>query len=285
MPTPQLFAVADDGPRPLAVPAGADALDGLYEGLELGVYSSLRTFGHRCFLDLGHHLARTRRSMQRLGWDYDLDEPRLRRCLDRACTQAPFQEMRVRIDVLAAPATARGSGARELIALADFTPPPRAIYERGVAVVTTGAIRRADPLAKTAGFVAQRRRLEADTPGAYERLMVDREGRVLEGLSSNFYVVRAGRLVTAGEGVLEGVTRGIVLALARARGVIVELEAPRAADLAGVDEAAISSSSRGLVPVVRIDGAPVGEGAPGPVIASLSAAYDAHVAAAVRPAV
>lgn len=285
MTTPLLFAVTDEGPQPLRVPPGANGFDGLYEGLELGVYSSLRTFGHRKFLDLDHHLARTRRSMARLGWDHAFDEARFRRALDRACTDAPFDEMRVRFDVLAAPAVARGSDSRELIALVPFTPPPRAIYDRGVAVVTTTAIARDDPLTKTADFVERRRRVEAATPDAYERLIVDAEGRVLEGFSSNFYVVRAGTLCTAGEGVLEGVTRRIVLELAQARGVSVDLSPPRAAELRAIDEAAISSSSRGLVPVVRIDGEPVGGGVPGPVIAALSAAYEAHVARAVRPAV
>ena len=280
-----LFAVEDAGPRPLPVPAGAHGFDGLYEGLALGVYSALRTFSHRMFLDLDLHIERTRRSMRRLGWDYAFDETRFPRCLDRVCTDAPFREMRVRFDVLAAPATARGSDSRELIALVPFSPPPPAIYSEGVAVVTTDAIHRHDPLTKTADFVEQRRRIELATPGAYERLMVGADGAIGEGFSSNFYAVRGGRLLTAGEGVLEGVTRSIVLSLARERGLPVELSPPRAVDLPGIDEAAISSSSRGLVPVVSIDGQPVGDGLPGPVITALGRAYDEHVAAVVRPAV
>lgn len=280
-----LFAVEDDGPRSLPVPAGVRGFDGLYAGLALGVYSALRTYGRRKFLDLDHHLARTRRSMQRLGWDYAFDEVRLRRCLDRACSASPYDEMRVRFDVLAAPAQALGCESRELIALAPFTPPAREVYECGVAVITTDAIQRDDPLTKTADFVERRKRIEAATPGAYERLIADTDGSVLEGFSSNFYVVTGGVLRTAGEGVLEGITRGIVLDLARERGVSVELSAPRAAGLAHVEEAAISSSSRGLVPVVRIDDRPVGEGVPGPVIGGLSAAYEEFVAGAVRPAV
>jgi branched-subunit amino acid aminotransferase/4-amino-4-deoxychorismate lyase len=209
----------------------------------------------------------------------------MRRCLDAACTGAPFAEMRVRFDVLAAPATAVGTRSRELIALAPFTPPAREVYQHGVQVVTTHALSRGDPLSKTADFVERRRRIEHETPGAYERLIVDAGGAILEGFSSNFYAVCGGVLVTAGEGVLEGITRRIVLDLATARGVPVALRPPRLDELDSVQEAAISSSSRGLVPVVGIDGRPVGEGVPGPVITGLSEAYEAYVEAAVKRAV
>lgn len=279
-----MYVVEADGPRALHVPAGANGFDGLYEGLDLGVYSALRTYEHCKFLDLEHHLERTRESMRRLGWDYTWDEARLRRALDEVCRSAPFAEMRVRFDVLAAPALARGSESRELIALAAFTAPQREVYERGVDLITTDAIRRDDPLTKSAQFVQQRKRIEAATPGAYERLIVAAGGVILEGFSSNFYLVRAGLLQTAGADVLEGVTRRIVLALAREHGIEVDLSPPRVAALAHADEAAISSSSRGLVPVVRIDGNAVGAGVPGPVISALAAAYEQHVARIIHAA-
>jgi branched-chain amino acid aminotransferase len=280
-----LFAVEDAGPRPLPVPAGVDGFGGLYDGLELGVYEALRTFHHDRFLGLDEHLTRLEQSISRLGWDYHFDDARMRRCIQAVCTEAPFDEMRVRFDVLAAPAVSRGSVSRELIALVPFSPVPGAVYEQGVAVVTTTALSRHAPEVKTADFVEQRRRIEAQTPDAYERLIVSARGEVLEGFSSNFYVVRGGVLITAGEGVLEGVTRRTVLELARARGIRVRLEPPVARDLPHIQEAAISSSSRGLVPVVRIDGRAVGDGAPGPVIGGLVTDYQAFVQANIKPAV
>ena len=279
-----LFAVEDAGPRPLAVPAGVHGFGGLYDGLRLGVYEALRTFHHNRFLDLDEHLARLQRSMTRLGWDYCFDDARMRRCIHEACTASPFEEMRVRCDVLAAPAASRGSASRELIAVVPFTPPPSVVYQQGVEVVTTAALTRHDPEAKTADFVEQRRRIELDTPHAYERLIVSADGEVLEGFSSNFYAVRDGVLITPGKGVLEGITRRIVLELARAQGVAVRLEPPMADALERLQEAAISSSSRGLVPVVRIDGHAVGAGVPGPVITALGAAYHAFVRANIKPA-
>ena len=282
-PLPALYAVTATGPRPLPVPPGARGFDGLYEGLELGVYSAFRTFAHDRFLDLDHHLARTVASMRRLGWDYRLDEGRLRRAIDTVCRSYPAAEMRVRIDVLAGPVTANGSASRELVALVPFDPLPPAAYRDGVAVALVHGLHREDPLTKRADFVAARRRFETGA-AVEEHLIVDDEGRILEGFSSNFYAVREGVLRTAGQGVLEGITRRMVLDLAGGLGITVGLVPVLERELPHCEEAAISSSARGVVPVVRVDGAPLGTGRPGLVVTRLVEAYAAHVAAAVRRA-
>jgi branched-subunit amino acid aminotransferase/4-amino-4-deoxychorismate lyase len=250
-----LYAIEDSGVIELPVAkARATAATGLYQCMELGVYSALRTFEHCKFLHLDHHVVRTRKSMQRLGWRYPWNESRLRRSLDAVCAVAPFDEMRVRFDILAAGAVSLGTRSRELIALTAFTPPPPELYERGVSVATTVAIQREDPLVKTANFVTDRSVIEASAPHAYEHLIVDARGAILEGLSSNFYAVREGVLYTAGEKILEGVTRRIVLQCAHELSIPVVFDAPGVNTVTQFDEAAISSSSRGLLPVVHIDG-------------------------------
>jgi branched-chain amino acid aminotransferase len=279
-----LFAVEDQGPRALEVPAGVSGFDGLFAGLQLGVYEALRTYRHNRFLELDEHIQRLKRSMARLDFDLDLDEKRMRASLHEVCSDAPFANMRVRFDVLAAPATERGTATRELLSVVDFEPPPAALYATGVSVTTTNAITRQDPLAKTAAFVETRRRIERDSQD-YERLIVEPSGSILEGFSSNFYAVSDGVLMTAGEGVLEGVTRRIILSQAARLGITVCLQAPHQAELTRMHEAAISSSSRGLVPVVEIDGEPVGTGEPGPIITTLITAYDQHVARSIERAV
>ena len=273
-----LYAIEDDAvvALPVLEPV-AKAGNGLYQGLELGVYSMMRTFEHCKFLHLEQHLARTRQSMQRLGWRYTWNESCLRRCLDTVCDGAPFAEMRVRFDVLAAPGVALGTQSRELISLTAFTPPEPGLYERGVSVMTTAAIQRDDPLVKAASFVTRRHGIEASAPRAYEHLIVDADGAILEGLSSNFYAMRQGVLYTAGDKVLEGVTRRIVLQCARELAIPVVLNAPRLNAVEQFDEAAISSSSRGLLPVVSINRQAVAQGAPGPLVCALRTAYDDYV--------
>ena len=318
----QLYAIEDAGPRPLAVPDGATQFPDLYRGLPLGVYDALRTFEHNKFLYLNRHLARTERSMALLGWSYRLDRARLLRALHAVVTAAEWPlesgpEMRVRFDVLAAPAEALGTTSRELIALQPFTPPPPELYETGVAVDFAAGLARERPLAKTADFAERRpssaglaaleRPTAADgrppqettddrTPSAvggqspavglaYEYLLLDDAGRILEGTGTNFWAVRDGVVYTAGEGVLEGITREILLQLIAGLDIPLRLEAVDSGDIASLDEAALSGSSRALLPVVAIGGQTIGDGRPGPITRRILAAYDAFVAQNVRTAI
>jgi branched-chain amino acid aminotransferase len=116
--------------------------------------------------------------------------------------------------------------------------------------------------------------------GAHEALMVADDGHLSEGNSSNVFVVKNGTLLTPplALGILPGITRGIVLAIAG------ELSVPHreamlfGADLDRADEAFITSSLREIVPVVRFDGRAIGSGAPGPVTLRLLDAYRARTA-------
>jgi branched-chain amino acid aminotransferase len=305
----QLFAVEDAGPRALPVPEDATQLADLYRGLPLGVYTALRTFEHNKFLYLNRHLARTERSMALLGWNYRLDRSRLLRALHAVATAAAWPEMRVRIDALAGAAESLGVAGRELIALQSFTPPPPELYERGVAVgFAAGDLVRERPLAKTADFAAKRpmtaglkqsedagleirdTSAEAATERPldvepYELLLLDPERRILEGTGTNFWAVRDGTVYTAGEGVLEGITREVILKLLPELGIPVRLEAVGMDDLPRLDEAALSGSSRAFLPVVSIAGQPVGDGRPGPISRRILEAYNAFVSENIRTAI
>lgn len=280
----QLFAVTPTGPQSLPWPAGATSVYEAFDNLPLGVYSALRTFEHDKFLHLDYHLDRTEQSMRLLGWTYCLDRGAFCRALHQVCCAYPLPDARVRFDVLAAAATALGSDSRVLIALTPFTPVPDACYEQGVRVQLAPHLQRENPLVKTASFVLARRPYPLGHPEAYEHLLINEEGDILEGSSSNFYAVQGGCLYTAGAGVLEGITRRVVLQLAIELGLPVALAAVNAAGISQLDEAFISSSSRGIVPVVAISGQKVGEGRPGPITRQLEAAYQAYVQAHIRPA-
>ena len=115
--------------------------------------------------------------------------------------------------------------------------------------------------------------------------MLDSAGRILEGTGTNFWAVREGVVYTAGEGVLEGITREILLQLVAELDIPLRLEAVSSADIATLDEAALSGSSRALLPVVSIAGQTVGDGRPGPVTRRILAAYNAFVAENVRTAI
>lgn len=307
------FAIEDSGPRPLPVPEEAAQFTDLYAGLALGVYTALRTFNHNHFLYLDRHLDRTEKSMSLLGWDYALDRSRLCRQLDAVVTTSTAPEMRVRLDVLAEPATQLGTNSRELIAIQPFTPPPAALYEQGVSVAFAEGLSRTNPLVKTAEFAARRpastglKQLEVTarsttddgpqttaggeavirgpSPAApYEFLLTSPDGHILEGTGTNFWGVREGVVYTAGEGVLEGITRTIILQLLRELEIPVRLEAIHVSEVGALDEAALSGSSRAFLPVVEIAGQTIGDRRPGPLSRRILDVYNAFLATHLRRA-
>jgi branched-chain amino acid aminotransferase len=279
----QLFAVTAQGAQPLPVPPEAQTVHDLFHGLPLGVYSALRTFDHDKFLDLPGHLDRTDRSMALLGWEFRLDRPMFCHALHTVCTAWPGEEARVRFDVLAAPISVPGGESRVLIALAPFEPPTPQHYAEGVAVDLAPTLHREQPLVKSAEFVVTRQE-HAPASAAYEQIIVNPAGELLEGSSSNFWAAHGGILQTAGEGVLAGITRTLVLQVAREEGIPVALQPLHSSLLPAISEAFITSASRGVLPVTRIAGQPVGDGHPGPVTRRLMETYTTRIRDLVRPA-
>ena len=280
----QLFAVEPDYIRPLPIPDSVKSFADLFDGLPLGVYSALCTFEHNKFLYLEEHIKRTVQSLQLMHWDYQLDELLLRQALHEVCTAYPLPNSRVRFDVLAESPVHLGTNSRLLIGLIPFPGVPDSFYEDGVAVDFAPTLHRENPLAKTADFAQVRRHL-VPTETTYEYLLLDEQGHILEGTGTNFYGVRDDMLYTAGEGVLEGITRKIILEQAQLLGISVCLEPIHQDEITTLTEAGISSSSRALLPVVSIAGQIVGNGRPGPICRRMLTAYNSFVSQQIRIAI
>jgi branched-chain amino acid aminotransferase len=158
---------------------------------------------------------------------------------------------------------------------------PPEVYEKGVRVETT-KIQREDPRAKSTAFISasDRERKHIAEAGIFEALLVQ-NGRILEGMTSNFFfvgqVANLPYLGTAQKDVLLGVTRSMVIRAARGRGVVVRYRALELSQLPTVQEAFITSSSRGVVPVIQIDDHKVGRGRIGALTKMLMQAYDEYV--------
>jgi branched-chain amino acid aminotransferase len=135
-------------------------------------------------------------------------------------------------------------------------------FAKGCKLITT-KLQRNSPEAKTANYIAAVRALkEAVRRGAEDALFVNEREHVLEATRSNFFIFRSDTLITPRRGILVGITRNLVLELARDNFTIEErpilLE-----ELALADEAFITSSSREITPVVQIDDLMIGDGKPG----------------------
>lgn len=117
-------------------------------------------------------------------------------------------------------------------------------------------------------------RTEANLAGADEAVMLNQHGRVAEGTADNVFAVRNGRLWTppAFEGALEGITRGLVLELARAEGLDCHESPLTAYDLYTAEECFLSGTGAELIPVREIDGRAMATGC-GPIFTQLLAAF------------
>jgi D-alanine transaminase len=138
---------------------------------------------------------------------------------------------------------------------------------KGVSAITSRDVRwlRCD-IKSTALLGNVLLRQAAQDAGAEETILI-RDGSATEGSSTNFLLVKDGLLVTPPESnlLLPGITRGLVLELAREAGIPCAERAVAEAELPSADELWIVSSSREVVPVTRLNGVPVGSGLPGPV--------------------
>ncbi len=149
--------------------------------------------------------------------------------------------------------------------------------ETGVSVVSVPETRWARRDIKTVNLLPNvLARQHAKEAGAFEAWFVDGDGFVTEGASSTAWIVdREGRLRTRGlsNDLLHGVTRAVLLRIARDRQMAVSETPFTVADVKTAREAFISAASNPGVPVVAIDGATIGDGRPGPVAKALRAAY------------
>jgi D-alanine transaminase len=244
-----------------------------------GVYEVIPAFGGRLFR-LAHHLERLDASLRAI---------RLPNPLTHAQWEAAFTQL----------IADQGGGDQSVylqvtrgVAPRDHAFPPNTVptvfaYAQpikyasagqiadGVTVVTRPDIRWQRCDIKAIALLANALlRQEALDEGAVEAILV-RDGFVTEGAASNIFIVKQDTLITPPKGpfILPGITRDLILELARAHGIpfleypIHEDELPRA------DEVWLTSSVREILPVTRIDGKPVGGGKPGPMHARLFALY------------
>ena len=282
----ELHAVTAAGPRQLEVPAGLSDPTHVYDILPRGIYEALRTFEHVRFVGLAEHLDRAQRSIRSFGLEGELDESTLRHCLHGIVEGFPAPDARVRFDVLSGPATALGAPERVLVQAVPLALPTPEVYLHGVRAGLTDAVRRERPAIKEAQWVVDRREAFSGSEEDYEPILVDGDGRLLEGLMSNLFLVRCGELWTAPvEDVLAGVTRGILVDLARGLRLPVREEFVRRDEIETVDEAFFSTSVRSVLPVAAIDGQELGGGSPGPLTRRMMEVYREFCEEQARPAI
>jgi branched-chain amino acid aminotransferase len=236
-----------------------------------GIYTVTNTYNGTQVLKLNAHLDRMEDSARRADILLHLDRPRLRRALREMIIAAGYGDVRFRITV---PHDAPDTF---IISLEPYKAPSAELIDRGVRVITVPNSARKNALAKTTDWMHRRQQIADAMPeGVYDAILLDEHGDMMEGLGANFYAILDGVLRTAGEGVLPGIAQQIVFEIAPSI-LPVQRQVVNVAQIPQLAEAFITSSSRGIVPVIEIDGHCLGDGRPGPLTRQLRRAYDAWV--------
>lgn len=137
---------------------------------------------------------------------------------------------------------------------------------------------RPNPLVKSINYLFGLIPLGKSDGSFFESLYISPDGEIAEGMTSNFYLVKGNKIITAPVGkVLKGVTRGIVLTLAKENGFEIEERCPRESELAEADEAFITGSVKEVVPVVRVGDTQIGNGKPGTVAKKIQDIFTANL--------
>ncbi|HCY84969.1 MAG TPA: branched-chain amino acid aminotransferase, partial [Desulfobacteraceae bacterium] len=154
-------------------------------------------------------------------------------------------------------------------------PLPESWYTEGIKVITHHE-ERAMPEAKKTDYVpAAMAQKKAKAVGAVEAIYISADGYALEATTSNLFAFVRGSLVTPAQGVLKGITRKAVLALASDKFRVVE-RAIALEELLTAEEVFITGTNKGVVPVVQIDDTVIGTGKPGKKTLAVKEALDAH---------
>ncbi len=259
-----------------------------------GLFETLRTYGGEPF-GLAAHLARLRRSARVFRMDVPISptfwEPRIRRLLRANRLESTDASVRLTVSRGAAPfgiLPPRGLRPTTLLLASALDPRLTRAQSRGVRVcffpfrVVTARL----PGHKTLHYLpAVLGKMVARRRSSWESLYLDADDHVLEGTTSNIFIVRRGALFTPPlHGVLPGVTRKTIATVAARCGLDLTERALKTRDLDRADEIFLTASTIEVLPVVRVEGTRVGDGRPGTVTRMLQDGYRAHVRRALARA-
>ena len=249
-----------------------------------GVYETMRAYRGKIFF-LSKHLARLKQSADAISLALPFSLDKIGEALNEALRVNKLNEAYLRLQI------SRGTGEIGLdpalcpaptmvILTKPFKDYPPELYANGVTVAIVKTRRNhplaLDPAIKATNFLNNiLAKIESLKTGAYEGIMLNWEGYVAEGTISNLFTVKKGVLHTPAleTGILEGITRDLVLHLARIEKIPTREKLIRPKELIRADECFITNTTIEVLPVTAIDGHPVGTGKPGPITERLMNAY------------
>lgn len=250
-----------------------------------GVFEGMRIYSGKVFR-LEDHLVRLYESARAICLEIPISQSEMASATDETVAANALEDGYVRLVVT------RGSGTLgldpnrcsdpQVIIIADtITMYPAEYYEYGLEIITSSVIRNhpaaLSPRIKSLNYLNNiLAKIEGLEAGCVEALMLNHKGEVAECTGDNIFLVKNGELYTPplDAGVLAGVTRQVVLELAREEGITTHEVALTRHDVYVADECLLTGSAAEIVPVRKVDSREIGTGEPGPVFRKLKARFE-----------
>lgn len=238
---------------------------GLLRGF--GIYEAMTTHNKKPFM-LEDHLERFRRSATFAGLKVPVTDEEIKEAIADLINRNGYDETNIKFILTGG--TAQGGIEYDpdfptfYILAEEFSALPENFITAGASVITAEHLRQF-PQYKTTNYInavmLQKKRKEAD---ALE-ILYHWNGKVLECATSNFAIIKNGKIITAKDNILQGITRKVMLDLARKNGIEVEEREYTLEEMLSADETLLTASFKEVVPIVKVDEKLIGNGQVGPI--------------------
>ncbi len=253
-----------------------------------GIFEGIRFYGGKVFR-MKKHLDRLWDSAKTINLKMPISKEELGKALYETCKINGFTDAYIRLVVSRGVGNLgidpRTCGTPQVIIIAQaLSLYPKEFYEKGIKIVTASTIRNPSdslsPRVKSLNYLNNiMAKIEAFNAGCEEALMLNHKGDVCECTGDNIFIVKNNRLMTPpiNACILEGITRNVVLEIAKELGLeAVEADFTRH-DVYTADECFLTGSAAELIPVVAVDAHEIGDGKPGPITARILSAFGEFV--------
>lgn len=242
-----------------------------------GVFDFMRTYGGRPF-HLKAHVKRLRNSAHLIGLSCPWSLQEIRDIVEETLRRNDYSESNIRLLITGGDSDdsiTPGTQPRLLVMISEVNTYPVHWYKAGVKIITKD-ITRFIPGAKSIDYIRAILALDdAKAQHAVESLYVDSHDNVLEGTTSNVFVVSDGNVVTPAENILPGITRDVVLEIT-ASSFEIAVRSVTKKELQRADEVFLTSSNKEILPVIQVDDQQIGNGKPGKVTFQIMNLFKAY---------
>ena len=260
-----------------------------------GVFEGIRVYSRRIFR-LRAHLERLYRSAHGIALEIPMPLNKMEKLVTDAVARNECEDGYIRLVIT------RGEGAlgidpascpqpSVIIIVDQVAVYPRELYEGGVSVVTSPTRQvsheAVDPRIKSLNYLKNiLAKIDARVANAHEAILLNREGFIAECTADNLFVVRDGTILTPSpqDGALEGITRGVILQLAKDADIPAREARLTRFDLHTADEAFLTGTGAELMPIANFDSRPIGRGTVGPITTQLREDFQKLVRIEGKPA-